>query len=102
MLWPNAAGRHADVIQRVAGPDWADVELVGVPMREHLDPRPLAPDVEVPVAVPANGAPPHPAASSALDLGLEPLAFGLRRWSHPTKYTEWIGTQLLAELRVAA
>lgn len=104
MLRPDASRRHADVIERVAEGDRPDVERVGVPVREHLDPLAIALDVEVAVAVGPDRTPPHPAPSRPFNLSFEPLQFGLRRWTHPTKYTEWIGAQLLREIenRVAA
>jgi len=58
--------------------------------------------MEIAIAIRPDGPFPEPAASSPVDLALEPFNLGLRfrshKYNYTTGYTEWIGKQLLAVL----
>ena len=101
MCWINADGVHAEVIQRRTLGDWSDVELVAEPVCQHLPPHAVNLPMEVAISIHANGADPKPAVGSRSDLGFESRALVLRFRSlghdnnHTTRYTEYIGRQLL-------
>jgi hypothetical protein len=101
-------GHSTQVVDRVALRYRPNVELI----RDAVSPKlcPLAGDLAVEQAVPVGvKCPfPQPAVRSAPNFPCEPLLLILRRWTHchagnhTTKYTEWIGRQLLTALGVAA
>ncbi len=75
-------------------------------MRQLLNPPATFFHVEQAVAVRVDRALPDPAVARTLDLRLESLSHITRVWSrhnanHTTKYTEFIGRQLLAYLTVS-
>ena len=101
MMRLDAARGHAEVIKRVAVGDWADVKLVGQPVSKSLLPFTVCLEMEVAVAILADGANPKPTARTALDLRLEPLdgVAGDRTLRHTTQYTEnAVGRPLIAAL----
>lgn len=89
----DAPGGHAEVVQRGAGGDRADVQFIRPPVREHL--LPLVPDLqgEVAVAVRTDRPVPQPAPIAAPELGFKPLSgiAWLRTCRHTTEYTEFSG-----------
>jgi hypothetical protein len=104
----DARRDHAEVIECVPFGDRPDIHLVAESMGKSVLPLPVDLHLEVAVSVGPDGAGPQPAVGLVSDLAAEPLLDVLRLWSHghnrnhTTNYTEWIGTQLLAHLEVAA
>lgn len=85
----DAPGRFAQVIERHAGGDWPDVELVGHPVRKRLCPS--FPDLasEVSVSVCPDSPAPDPTIIFSSELGFKPGPLVLRlRSPHTTKYSE--------------
>lgn len=105
MVRPDAQRVHAEMVQGVPGRDVSTVKLKGVPVGELLPPCPIALDVEVPVAVPADGPLPHPASRAAREFAQKALALIGRcrplvrhNSEYTTEYTEHIGRELMAHL----
>ena len=98
----HAQRRHAQVIDRLAGPQRACMEFERDAMGQELLPSFLDLDVEVAVPVGSDGPAPQPTGSaSSVDLREEALAgvFGARPLvRHTAKYTEHIGFYLMAEV----
>ena len=99
MRWIDAQRRLAQVVDREPVRNWTNISLVRHAVGECLSPHAGDLPVEVPVAVATDGAFPDPAFRAPVDLRLKPLSFVLWfRSSHPTKFTEFIGHQLLAHI----
>jgi len=103
MRWIDATRVLAEVVDREASSDRSHEELVRGPVGKGL--FPYAPEfpVEVAIAVGSHGSDPEPAVVSRSDLGLKSLPFvSWFRPTHPTKFTELIGHQLMQHVRARA